>query len=177
MSRNNQLANFNGQAIQVIYQNGDAWMTGEQIGDALGYEEPRIAISKIYKRNLEELNEYSCVTKMVTQGENGVMQQREVRLFNEEGVMLICMFSQQPRAREFRKWAVKILKAYRHGQLQLQATADKAEMLLAFGRMQRDLDRTQQELNHVRNGMDGIQEMLISHAISTTKSFTKQRRH
>lgn len=46
-------------------------------------------------------------------------QKRNVRVFNEEGVMIITMLSSQPNARDFRSWAVKVLRAYRAGQLTL----------------------------------------------------------
>ncbi len=98
MKNNKQLANFNGQAIEVINKDGDGWMTGEQIGDALGYENPLKAINNLFQRNREELEEYSCTLKLRVHDHDGRNVQREVRLFNEEGVMLICMFSQQPSA-------------------------------------------------------------------------------
>lgn len=49
----------------------------------------------------------------------GETRLRSVRIFNEEGVMILTMLSSQPKAAEFRAWAVKILKAYRHGNLVL----------------------------------------------------------
>ncbi|MCP5340412.1 MAG: hypothetical protein H7A16_09600 [Sinobacteraceae bacterium] len=57
------------------------------------------------------------------------VQLRPVRVFNEEGVMILTMLSQQPKAAAFRAWAVKILKAYRHGQLVLQNPANRERLL------------------------------------------------
>lgn len=132
---------FNGLNLMAIKHEEDMWLTGEDIGRALEYVEPRIAIQKLFKRNQNELKKYSCVTKLVTQTpendlaiiENGVAtppaksdyeenatgQRRSVRIFNEEGVMILTMLSSQPKAADFRAWAVTILKAYRHGNLVL----------------------------------------------------------
>ena len=117
---------FNGLNVSFIEKDKDLWLTGEQIGIALEYEFPRQAIKKIYERNKDELDEYSCLIKIagceVTKG--GVKLtppggKQETRVFNEHGTMVITMLSRQPIARLFRKWAVNILKAYRHGELEM----------------------------------------------------------
>ena len=108
---------FNGHPIPLIPHDGDLWVTGEDIGGALGYPDARVAIAKVYERNREELNTYSCVVKLSTQVGNEKGQRRSVRVYNEEGIMIITMLSRQPKAAEFRAWAVQILKAYRRGEL------------------------------------------------------------
>jgi hypothetical protein len=57
-------------------------------------------------------------------------QRRRIRVYNEEGVMLLTMLSSQPKAAEFRAWAVKTLKAYRHGELAFLEPASREKMLL-----------------------------------------------
>ena len=103
---------FGKREIKLVRHDDDAWITAEQVGEALEYAE-KDAVLEIYRRNKEELDEYSCTLKMRVQSQNGVTQNREVRVFNEEGVMIICMLSQQPKAREFRRWAVEVLKRER----------------------------------------------------------------
>lgn len=105
-------ASFNGHSLPVIQCNNDVWFSAEHIGLCLELARPRDAILKIYKRNEAELSEYSVTTKMVAA--DG--KQYEQRVFNEEGVMIITMLSRQPKAAEFRKWAVQILKSHRHDQ-------------------------------------------------------------
>jgi prophage antirepressor-like protein len=105
---------FGERQVQVVNHLGDWWMTAMQIGEALEYSEPRDAVLKIYERNSDELEEFSVTVKLTaTDG-----KAYETRVFNEEGVMLICMFSNQPRAKEFRRWAVMVLRQYRHGEMQ-----------------------------------------------------------
>ncbi|HCU54090.1 MAG TPA: hypothetical protein DIC36_07405 [Gammaproteobacteria bacterium] len=105
---------FNGQSVNVILHDGDAWLDSETIGKALGYANPRDSILNIFNRNREELEPYSVtINLMATDGKS-----YETRIYNEEGTMMICFFSKQAIAADFRRWAVKILKAYRRGELE-----------------------------------------------------------
>jgi len=120
---------FNKNPVPMHPQDGDLWVSNEHIGVCLEYSEPRMAMSKVYSRNLEELKEHSLLVKMTTHDQDGTARRRSVRCFNEEGIMLICMITHQPLAREFRRWAVKILKAYRHGELVLNQPAQRDHLL------------------------------------------------
>ncbi len=66
------------------------------------------------------MDKYSTVGKLPTV--DG--KRRQMRLYNEEGVMIIAMRSRQPKADEFCEWAVGVLKAYRHGQLSSSQVSD-----------------------------------------------------
>ena len=56
-------------------------------------------------------------------------QLRPVRVFNEEGVMILTMLSSQPKAALFRAWAVGVLKAFRHGNLTISSPANRQRLL------------------------------------------------
>lgn len=115
------LTQFLGTDLNLILHNDDAWLTMDDIGQALDYEHPRDSINNLYNRNQELLDDYSTtINLMAVDG-----KQRDMRVFNEEGVMLIAMRSNQPRAIDFQRWAVRILKAYRQGKL----TAARDELL------------------------------------------------
>ena len=88
------------------------WFTAEEIGNALHLEKARISINNIYQRHKDELSEFSMLWPVDTPG--GL---QDVRIFSEEGVYLITFFSQSPKAKDFRKWVAKLLKAYRQGKL------------------------------------------------------------
>lgn len=142
--------NFSGIPLAAIEHEEDLWLTGEDIGNALEYTNPRIAINKLYKRNQAELDQHSivvkmpvaygdaypregdggneegtCVTSLGTHvGSNyletppaypekgaGATRLQPVRVFNEEGVMILTMLSSQPKAAEFRAWGGKALTA------------------------------------------------------------------
>ena len=107
-----QTLSFNGLPVALIDHNNEGWFTGEDIGVALEYaDDPKNSVRKIFERNQEELEEYSTTVKLTAV--DG--KERDQRVYNEEGVMMICFFSKQPKAAEFRKWAVMVLKNYRHG--------------------------------------------------------------
>lgn len=104
------LESFQEHDLSVIFHQDEAWLSAAGIGEALEYSTPRESVMKIYERNKEELEEYSTVVKLTTvDGKD-----RDMRVFNEQGVMIISMLSKQPKAIEFRRWAVQVLKEYRH---------------------------------------------------------------
>ena len=120
---------FNGTPVGLIPHDGDLWVKTDDIGGCLGYSDGSRSVMKIYNRNREELDPHTCVVKLTTQGRDGVEQRRTVRVFNEEGVMIITMLSRQPKAAEFRAWAVKVLKAYRRGELAMTAPPQRDHLL------------------------------------------------
>ena len=80
-----------------VYQNDkhQYYMTREQIGTALEYSDPRIAIYKIHQRNADRLDPLSSVTKLVTQVGNHT-ENRETIVYSLRGVMEICRFNTHP---------------------------------------------------------------------------------
>lgn len=91
--------------------NGDIFMTREQIGSALEYSEPVIAISKIHNRHKERLDKFSVVTKLVsTDG-----KRYETTLYTAKGIYEICRWSQQPKADAFYDWVYELLEDFRKG--------------------------------------------------------------
>lgn len=109
MSNQIQESTFNGLPVSVFDHNQEGWFTATDIGQALEYKDPRDKVNQIFDRNREELEEYSVTLKLMAS--DG--KKYDTRVFNEEGVMMICFFSKQPKAVEFRKWAVKMLRQYR----------------------------------------------------------------
>ena len=75
--------------------NNEFYMTREQIGTALEYSNPGIAIQKIHDHNADRLNPLSTVTKLVkVEGSREVT--RDVIVYTLRGAMEICRFSRQP---------------------------------------------------------------------------------
>lgn len=99
-----------------VYQNDkhQYYMTREQIGTALEYSDPRIAIYKIHQRNADRLDPLSSVTKLVTQVGNHT-EERELFCYNLRGVMEICRFSRQPKADAFMDFCWDIMESLMHG--------------------------------------------------------------
>ena len=93
--------NFNGVKFDCYKAEGsnneDFWATREQIGQLLGYASPDIAIGKIHARNVDRLNKFSTLTKMVNVEGNRTVT-REVIVYSFKGLLEICRFSNQPKA-------------------------------------------------------------------------------
>lgn len=90
--------NFNGNELACYVEDKpdekyDFWVTREQIGKFLGYENPRNAIGLIHKRNKERLNKFSSVFKMNTEAGS-----RDTTVYSFRGLLEICRFSNQPNA-------------------------------------------------------------------------------
>lgn len=99
-----------------VYQNDkhQYYMTREQIGAALEYSDPRIAIYKIHQRNADRLDPLSSVTKLVTQVGNHT-EERELFCYNLRGVMEICRLSRQPKADSFMDFCWDIMESLMRG--------------------------------------------------------------
>ena len=104
---------------------GNILMTREQIGRALEYSEPRIAIHKLHERNKNRLDRFSVVTNLTTTDGKAY----ETYLYTTKGVYEICRFSRQPKADKFMDWVWTVVEDIRrHG---LYATTDVVNQILA----------------------------------------------
>lgn len=91
---------------------GEFYMTRDQIGRALEYNNPMIAIAKIHSRYSQRLDPLS-LTKLV----NG----REVFFYSSKGVYEIIRHSSQPKADIFYDFVYEIIEGLRKGYFKLQA--------------------------------------------------------
>ena len=94
---------FDGVRLDCYRDNGEDdasnefWATREQIGLALGYENPSDAIRFIHNRNKERLDKFSTPFKL-NHVEGSRTVTREVIMYNFKGLLEICRYSQQPNA-------------------------------------------------------------------------------
>ena len=88
-------------------------MTREQIGAALQYSDPMVAIGKIHNRHEERINKFSF-TSLV----NG----RETYFYTAKGVYEVCRWSQQTKANDFMDWVWDIVEGLRKGEVSLVPT-------------------------------------------------------
>lgn len=107
-----------------VYQDdsnkNEFYMTREQVGAALNYENPRIAIQQIHNRNKDRLDPLSTVCKMNTVDGKS----RDVFIYTLRGVMEICRFSRQPNADKFMDFVWDVMESLYHGRSVL-ATPDQ----------------------------------------------------
>ena len=114
------------QTDKFIVDNNDLWLDAESIGISLDYAEPRKAVLKIYERNKKELDNFSVVVKMGSTDGKDYFK----RVFNEEGIYLITMHANTPKASQFRIELAKFVKqkrleALQDAKAQGYITADK----------------------------------------------------
>ena len=109
---------FNDQQVEFLSDGKELFITAESLGNALGYVNPRVAIVKIYNRHKDLLNEFCSDTILVSEA-----GKRKALLFNETGCNIIAMKANTPKAKEFIKWAARIITDYRHGRLQKRLPA------------------------------------------------------
>lgn len=132
-----------GEIEADIYSNGtDMFMTIEQLADCLEYAS-KSGIENILGRNEYLRNPGFSTTHRLGVVEGGRSVSRERTIFTEDGIYEITMLSGQPKAKEFRAWIRKTLKALRSGDAQLtilprdypsalRALADVAEKNLSL---------------------------------------------
>lgn len=91
-------------------KNQQYYLTREQIGTALEYSNPQVAIGKIHDRNADRLDKFSTLTTLVNvEGTRKVS--RETIGYTLKGIMEICRFSRQPKADEFMDFVWDIMES------------------------------------------------------------------
>lgn len=103
-----------------IYSNEkEMFMTSTQLGECLGYSNPRISIGNIVNRNeYLKSEEFSSVIKMITEG-GQIVTTQETRVFTEDGIYEVTMLAKTEKAKEFRAFIRKLLKSLRKGEAKL----------------------------------------------------------
>lgn len=114
---NAPIQQFNPTQIAIIDHNGSKWLTAEQLGLALGYSEKkaRDSINRVYLRHIDEFSEQDSTTVKLTAVDG---KQRETRIFSHTGCNLLSFFANTPNAKQFRKWAARVLA----GEIQPQSS-------------------------------------------------------
>lgn len=180
------------------------YMTREQIGTALEYSDPRIAIYKIHQRNADRLDPLSSVTKLVTQVGNHT-EERELFCYNLRGVMEICRFSRQPKADAFMDFCWGIMESLMRGDTVLATPQMDAALSKEFidvrlhalfdsvKNLQSELDSTRKDLSEqieearatsnealnvissVSQCVHQIKDKQMDDAIRSTRNFTPRK--
>ena len=102
---------INADGLKYVEHEGQIFFSSEEIGRQLGYAKPSKSINILFNRNQRELKSYAVGIKMMST--DGKFY--EVRCFTEEGVYILSMLANTPRAREFR---AKLARLLRSGYLQ-----------------------------------------------------------
>lgn len=94
--------------------NHQYYMTREQIGAALEYNNPNKAIQNIHVKNTDRLDPLSTFLKL-RKVEGGITKEREYIVYSLRGVMEICRLSRQPKADMFMDFCWNIMESLMRG--------------------------------------------------------------
>lgn len=127
-----------GETQADIYSNSkDVFMTINQLAACLGYAD-RSGVQKLIARNPYLNHEDFSGWDVLSLPQGG---SQKTRIFTEDGIYEITMLSGQPKAKEFRAWVRKVLKALRTGkatlidtnrldEIKIYAQQDRAKAML-----------------------------------------------
>lgn len=117
---------FHGTPVHILDHAGQRWITAEEAGRCLGYSQAnaRQGVNNLYNRHADEFSEAdTCVINLMTQG-----QHRELRIFSSSGCVLLSMFANTARAKDFRAWAKQVLAGHLPAALPSAAAGVEARM-------------------------------------------------
>ncbi|MFH1739221.1 MAG: BRO family protein [bacterium] len=97
---------FDGRPVAFRSENGKLCLTPKEIGEVLGYKQPGKSVDNLYNEHKDEFDN-DCTQITVSVNRDGYPPQRE-RIFYLDGLILLCMFSEQPIAKKVRRWLRKI---------------------------------------------------------------------
>lgn len=141
--------NFNGVMCDFYRKGNQLWMTRAQIGLALEYSNPMIAIGKLHNQHKDRLDKFSVLSiSDNTDSETGKVFSADGKCYNtylysQRGVLEICRWSRQPKADAFMDWVWDVIEAYRNGTLQRtlsQPQNDFSKLCIQVNEMEKVLD-------------------------------------
>ena len=94
--------------------NHQYYMTRDQIGTALEYGNPKVAIMNIHTRNSDRLDKFCSVLNLSTEVGNHT-KMRQTYVYSLRGVMEICRLSRQPKADAFMDFCWDIMESLMRG--------------------------------------------------------------
>lgn len=142
-----------------VYQNDkhQYYMTREQIGAALEYNNPNKAIQNIHVKNTDRLDPLSTFLKL-RKVEGGITKEREYIVYSLRGVMEICRLSRQPKADAFMDFCWDIMESLMRGDSvlatpQMDAALSKEFIDVRLHALFDSMKNLQSELNSTRKDL------------------------
>lgn len=109
-------------------ENNEVFMTINQLTQALEYASKKGVENLVANNEYLRDEEFSTLTKVST-GTHGKGGTQETRIFTEDGIYEVTMLSKQPKAKVFRAFVRKTLKALRKGEMVLvQPQTDNSKL-------------------------------------------------
>lgn len=114
----------------------EVWMTREQIGRALDYENPRTAIKDIHSRHKDRLDAFSRRAQIALPSGGS----QKVILYSAKGIYEICRWSRQPKADAFYDFVYDILESLRTGKAQIVPSDKRSRPIKTPEQIQLELE-------------------------------------
>ncbi len=102
------IKHFEGRPVPFRLEDGKLSLTAEEAGRLFEYRQPGKAIDHLYRGHRDEFDN-DCTQVAILAVRDGSPPRRE-RIFFLEGLILLSMLSEQPRAKAARHWLRKIGK-------------------------------------------------------------------
>jgi len=116
---------FEGNEVEVYQtEDGSPVMIIDDLAKSLGYAD-KSGVEKIVSRNEYLTDIEFSTTDNLSVVEGGRNVTRERRIFNEDGIYEITMLSTKPKAKEFRAFVRKLIKALRKGEVTLSQSTNE----------------------------------------------------
>jgi predicted transcriptional regulator len=156
-------AEFLGTPVSILDHAGRRWLTARDVGRCLGYaeEHARHAILKLFARHKDEFGPDDTGVVNLTTPTGGT---QNTRIFSHSGCILLAMFANTARAKDFRAWAKRVLAG--------DTLPAHAEAANAWGRrvkVNRTIERQAMELY-----VAGLETASIARHLGVSKSAIKK---
>ena len=175
----NRLIEFEGSKVRILNEDGsvwdghsEPWFIPTDIAEAIGYSDPRVAVSKVISRNPERFMGLQGVTKLVTPG--GV---QDITVVNESGLYMFLMVSRTDKAISFQRKVTQVLADVRKGKL----TISDSTALEAIKQLVGVVESHNKRIDTVENRVSSLEfsvknEILITNRQAATIRFTSASR-
>jgi len=127
-----------GNLVMDFYKDetGDIFATREQIGHAMGYSEPVIAISKIHNRHEDRFINKSVITKLVSTDN----KMYDTTLYSARGITEICRWARTDNADEFFDWVTDAIETIRRDGMFISDEATHEQVKYSVSNFMSNLD-------------------------------------
>ena len=83
--------------VRVLEINGEAWLVGKDVAEALGYSNSSKAVNV-------HVDDEDKILEMIAHSQNGNMVKTQTALINESGLYSLILSSKLPTAKKFKRW-------------------------------------------------------------------------
>lgn len=154
--------------IALIFdENGDFYISPVVVALALDYSRPKVSANDILTRNAEHFKD-KIKPFPLSHGATPEM------VLSEEGLYLFLMFSQQPKAKEFKVWAAEQLKKHRLSQsinvFSLDQVIETAQLIIHVATQQKYQQKHITDLQNQQDLLQEQQQLLIEELVNITKA-------